>query len=682
MRRGGGGVDPSVDATVGMRSGAAARVLVVEPRETGLHDLGTAAALARLGPEARAETVHDGAVLRARLAKAPYDLVVVDQALGAEALAIAGTLRETGPPVVFVCRDPDEGAALEALRRGAADCVVASADYLEVLPVVALEQIRRWRAARERSETERRLRWLERLPEVVVEAIPTALAVLDPQRAIVTANPAFGRLVGASPEAMRGEALSAVLPAVLSTGGVEEALRAAEHGGGARPSLVRVGEGPERAYDVRAARIGEGRLLLLLSEVTEVEALLRQFGELRRYHENVIQNLNSALVVVDREGRVTYANPTAEAVLGAEAGSMDGQSIFAWFPERERDELVVRRTLSTGARFRGAEAVAARPDGRLVPIGISCAPLVDEKGDRQGAVAIFQDLSEIKQLQRQVLQTEKLASIGQLAAGVAHEINNPMGFVHANLYQLSEYLGDLGRVWERVEGLRKAVAAWPRVPARLRAAAAELDAVIEEVEASFLLDDMGKAVHESLEGSERIRHIVQDLRAFSYQDTAERTLADVNKALDSTANIVWTMMKHSVVLTKQYEELPPVLCYPMQLKQVFMNLLVNAYQAIEERLAAEGGRAEIRLRTRCRDGGVAIEVSDNGSGIEPALQDRIFDPFFTTKEVGVGTGLGLSTSYQLVKRHGGSLSVRSERGRGATFEVWLPLDEDDAGSAV
>lgn len=658
-----------------MVSGPAVRVLVVEPRESDPRHPGTAAALARLGPEARSETVHDAAALRASLSRQPHDLVVVDQALGEDALRIVEALRDTGPPVVFVCRESDDTAALEAFRRGAADCITGSAHDGQVLAVVALEQIQRWRAARERGETQRRLRWLEQLPEAVVEAIPTALAVLDAQRTIVTANPAFARLAGASQQELRGKPLATALPAPFAGAGVERALRAAERGERGRPCLVRVGDVPACAYDVRAAPIGEGRLLLLVSEVTEIEDLLQQFGALRRYHEHVIQNMNSALLALDPEGRVTYANPTAEAVLGAEAGSMEGQSIFSWFPERERQDLVVRRTLDAGARFRGAEAVAVRPDGRRVPIGISCAPLVDERGERLGAVVIFQDLSEIKQLQRQVLQTEKLASIGQLAAGVAHEINNPMGFIHANLYQVCEYLGDLGRVWERIEALRKAVAVSPRAPSRLRAAAAELDVMIEEVDASYLLDDMGKALRESLEGSERIRHIVQDLRAFSHQDTAERTLSDVNKALDSTANIVWTMMKHSVVLTKQYEELPPVRCYPMQLKQVFMNLLVNAYQAIEERVASDGGRGEIRLRTHCRDGGVAIEVSDNGSGIDPSVQDRIFDPFFTTKEVGVGTGLGLSTSYQLVKRHGGSLRVRSGRNRGATFEVWLPLDE-------
>jgi signal transduction histidine kinase len=151
-------------------------------------------------------------------------------------------------------------------------------------------------------------------------------------------------------------------------------------------------------------------------------------------------------------------------------------------------------------------------------------------------------------------------------------------------------------------------------------------------------------------------------------------LADVNRALDSTANIVWAMMKHSVVLTKSYDELPPIPCYPMRLQQVFMNLLMNANQAIEEQVARRGGRGEIKLRTVLEDDGVRVTVSDNGVGIAPDALPRIFDPFFTTKEIGDGTGLGLSTSYQLIELHGGTMGVESEPGSGTSFEVWLPLE--------
>jgi two-component system NtrC family sensor kinase len=394
---------------------------------------------------------------------------------------------------------------------------------------------------------------------------------------------------------------------------------------------------------------------------------------LGRAARDVIEHMNSALLVLDRRGEVTFANPTATQLLGSDGESLAGRPFGRWFPGVPRGQLLVQRTLERGEKLRGAETMVTRADGRAIPIGLSAAPLLGAHGEPDGAIVIFQDLTEIKQLERQLLQREKMASIGQLAAGVAHEINNPMGFIHANLSQLGEYLDDLRRVWESLAALRKAGLS---ASGEVLAAAEAAEGVIGEVDAEFLLRDFGTAVRESLEGAQRIRAIVQDLRSFSHRDSEEKVYADVNKALDSTAHIVWTMMKHSARLSKHYSELPPVLCFPMQLQQVFMNLLMNAYQAIEERKARDGAPGEIRLRTELAGGGIRIVVADNGIGMTPEVQRRIFDPFFTTKDVGVGTGLGLSTSYQIVRRHGGRLAFESQRGAGTTFSVWLPLDDE------
>jgi two-component system NtrC family sensor kinase len=325
------------------------------------------------------------------------------------------------------------------------------------------------------------------------------------------------------------------------------------------------------------------------------------------------------------------------------------------------------------------EASLRRGERERILVALSCAPLLDAEGRRLGAVLLFQDLTEMHRLQRQVLQQEKMASIGQLAAGIAHEINNPMGFVHANLLQMAEYVSDLTRAWEAVGELRKAASAGD--PGELAAAAQRLSGLAAELDVDFVLADLAKAVRESQEGAERIRHIVQDLRVFSHA-RGERAPADLNRCLDSTANIVWTTLKHTVRLEKDYGELPPVPCQPIEIQQVFMNLLVNAYQAIRARGAPPGDQGEwgvIRLRTRACEGGVVVAVSDTGVGIPPEHHDRIFDPFFTTKEVGEGMGLGLSTSWDIVRRHGGRLSMQSDPERGTTFEVFLPLGEGRTG---
>jgi PAS domain S-box-containing protein len=437
--------------------------------------------------------------------------------------------------------------------------------------------------------------------------------------------------------------------------------------------IIDLEPGAEREHWQEALR-REGRPVLVAG--AQEGSAPRRLRELGPYDDEILQNMNSALLVIDTDGCITACNPPAELILGERADALRGRSVRRWFAGDPPGEDWVARTLAQGVRFRGAESLITRTDGTRVPIGISCAPIVDSDGARLGVVATFQDLTEIKQLQRQVLQAEKMASIGQLAAGVAHEINNPMGFIHANLFQMAEYVADLRRVFSAVDELRKAVA--KGAAAEVSEAAGRLDACAEETQIEFLLSDLGKAIRESQEGSERIRHIVQDLREFSHLDTGERVLADINQCLDSTANIVWPMMKHLVVLEKEFQQLPSVACFPMQLKQVFMNLLVNAFQAIEEKIGGSSETGRIRLRTQVRGDSVAVMVSDTGAGIASENLQRIFDPFFTTKKVGVGTGLGLSTCYSILRRHGGSISVESQVGRGSTFEVLLPIEDVEA----
>ena len=515
-------------------------------------------ALAQLGGEVEIELVRDADSAVAASVRA--DLVLVDRAASDVSTPMLEALGKSGPPIVNVTAEAGEGSALEAFRSGAADCVRVGPDYADVLPVVVLEQVRRWRKQRAKGVAERQIR------------------------------------------------------------------------------------------------------------------------DLQHYNENIIQNLNSALLVVDAEGRIVTANTTAEEILAAESGGLVGRCVWDWLADETPEQSVIGRVLGEGLRFKGRETKLRLDDGSLLPIGISCSPLVVEPGgegelEGRAAVAIFQDLSEVKRLQRQVLQTEKMASIGQLAAGVAHEINNPMGFIHANLFQMTEYLGDLRQAWERVDDLQKAILNATGEAEGLdavRAASESLAAVTQDLGLDFVQADFAKAVRESQDGAERIRHIVKDLRDFSHQGSDECSEADVNLCLDSTASIAWTMMKHSVVLDKEYCDLPPIRCYPSQLKQGFMNLLVNAYQAIEEKLG-DSGMGRIELRSQREGDGVAISIRDTGTGIPARDQARIFDPFFTTKDVGAGTGLGLATSYNIVRRHGGRIDVTSEPGEGATFKVWLPL---------
>ena len=277
----------------------------------------------------------------------------------------------------------------------------------------------------------------------------------------------------------------------------------------------------------------------------------------------------------------------------------------------------------------------------------------------------------------QLLQSEKMSAIGQLAAGVAHELNNPIGFVHSNLGTLGEYVEELLAIdaaYRRVEEL----------PAL--AGSSALDEVRRLKAASdhaYLVEDLPKLIHESKEGLERVHKIVLDLRDFSRVGESEWQWTDIQKGLESTINIVWNELKYKADVERQYTPLPPIRCLASQLNQVFMNLLVNAAQAIET-----SGRIVIRTGTDAASGDTAdagaavwVEIEDSGRGMAPEVQKRLFEPFYTTKPVGKGTGLGLSISFAIVARHHGRIEFRSEVGRGTTFRITLPIDASQADSA-
>ena len=277
--------------------------------------------------------------------------------------------------------------------------------------------------------------------------------------------------------------------------------------------------------------------------------------------------------------------------------------------------------------------------------------------------ARIRDLSELnlklKETQGQLLQSEKLASIGQLAAGVAHEINNPIGFVYSNLGTLQRYLTDL-------LGL---IAAYESAESNIADAVVieQLQAMKKKADLVFLREDITALMSESRDGITRVKDIVQNLKDFSHADAGDEWhWATLQQGLDSTLNIVWNELKYKCEVVKEYAVIPDIECLPSQLNQVFMNMLVNAGHAIEE-------RGTITIRTGTEQDQVWVEIEDTGKGIEPQNLKRIFDPFFTTKPVGTGTGLGLSLTYNIVQKHNGRLEVDSVVGQGTRFRIWLPI---------
>ena len=289
--------------------------------------------------------------------------------------------------------------------------------------------------------------------------------------------------------------------------------------------------------------------------------------------------------------------------------------------------------------------------------------------------ALLQTNEELTELNRKLsdaqdklVQSEKLASIGQLAAGVAHEINNPIGFIFSNFGTLEKYLAQLFDMLAAYEEAEAGLAGTP--------AAERLRKMREDIELDYLKEDIPSLMTESKDGIQRVRKIVQDLKDFSRVDARQEwEWVNLHTGIDSTLNIVNNEIKYKADVVKEYGPLPDVECLPSELNQVFMNLLVNAAHAVNTE------RGTITIRTGVEGSDAWVEIADNGCGIPAENLKRIFDPFFTTKAIGKGTGLGLSLSYGIVKKHGGRIEVASEVGHGTTFRVTIPLKRSTGAPA-
>ncbi|NEP00591.1 MAG: HAMP domain-containing protein [Symploca sp. SIO2E9] len=284
---------------------------------------------------------------------------------------------------------------------------------------------------------------------------------------------------------------------------------------------------------------------------------------------------------------------------------------------------------------------------------------------------LTQALQELKQTQSQLIQSEKMSSLGQLVAGVAHEINNPVNFIFGNLKYARDYTKEL---LELVELYQQH---YPN-------SAAEIQERMEEIEIDFLATDLPKIMSSMQLGVDRIRNIVLSLRSFSRVDEAQMKAVDIHEGINSTLLILNNRLKRSIEVIKQYGSLPLIECYPAQINQVFMNILANAIDALEESVAynkqpqenvnRQLKKLQIVIKTALVDKNqIRVSIRDNGSGISPQIKDKVFEPFFTTKNEGKGTGLGLSISYEIIDKHCGKIEVISEPGEGTEFVIYLPI---------
>ena len=390
--------------------------------------------------------------------------------------------------------------------------------------------------------------------------------------------------------------------------------------------------------------------------------------------DQVLESALEGVMVTRPDGVIVRVNHAFTAITGysaAEARGLTPRLLRSGEHGRAFYDRMWTSILEEGCWH--GELINRRKDGSLYPQSLSITKIHDSDGMLTHLVGVFTDLTEHKIAQGKLAeahdrllqsekmaavgQLEKMAAIGQLATGVAHEVDNPVGFALSNLGLLGKYADDLQRLLD----------AYEQGGSPSSECAARVERIKKEIGYPELCADLKRLVDESLEGLDRVRRIIFDLKDFARPGEPNWQCCDLHQGLESTLNIVWHEIKHKAKVEKRYGELPLVNCAPSQINQVFMNLLLNAAQAIEE-------YGRIIIRTGCDAETVWVEVSDNGTGIAPENVARVFEPFFTTKPGGQGTGLGLSLSYSIVQRHHGRIEVRAQPGGGCCFRVTLPID--------
>ena len=415
-----------------------------------------------------------------------------------------------------------------------------------------------------------------------------------------------------------------------------------------------------------------GRVADLRREHEELSRVYSLVATAKKEWEGTIDRVDDMLFLADPDRRIRRCNRTFREFIGRTYAEILGQPFDRLLAEAGVDvepsfdhpvECFHERTGKwfVVAHYPFGEVGGGGPLPTIVTIHDSTELKKAAEELTRKNLRLNETLAALKRSQAKVLHQEKMASIGQLAAGVAHEINNPIGFINSNLSTLGKYLSRLSG-YLAVQAECIAAGAPPELVESVRQQQARL-------KIDYIVKDLEDLVRESLEGAERVRSIVADLKSFSRVDESEFQRADINECLRSTINIVWNEIKYKATLKKELGEIPRTRCYPQQMNQVFMNLLVNAAHAIEN-------QGIITVRSWEEDGYVCVSVADTGHGIPEENLNRIFEPFFTTKEVGKGTGLGLSITYDIVKKHNGEITVRSEPGKGTEFTVRIPVVEE------
>jgi PAS domain S-box-containing protein len=530
--------------------------------------------------------------------------------------------------------------------------------------VVVVRDVSEQRAATEALEE--RLSWLRRQ----FDAAGMGVVLVDRDGIVLDANPAMAELLGVDdlrgshfgdhthPDdfALDWRSFHSVLDAVVERDEIEH-------------RLVRSDGQLLWVKNTRTVILDpDGTPAHVVSLVEDVSERRQAAEALRRSEERyraVIGGINQVVYQVDAEGRWSFLSHAWEDLTGLSVDESLGIPFWDHVHPDDRDKAIegFRHLVANGTAMTGHHLRMRTAAGVDRVISVRARPLTDEDGRVTGATGILDDVTERQQEELAVRHAQKLESVGRLAAGIAHEINTPVQFVGDNLHFLRDSFATLfdrlrrGPLGEGGEGGVGGVG----------------DDGEDDDELAFLAEEVPQAIEQSLEGVQRVASIVRAMKAFGHPDQPEQHAADLNEAIRNTITVARNEHKYVADVVTELGDLPPVVCHPGDLNQVFLNLLVNAAHAIGDAVG-DGGRGTITVRTWVEGDEVAVSVSDDGTGIPEDVRARMFDPFFTTKEPGRGTGQGLALARSIVvDKHGGRIDVDTEVGRGTTFVLHLPI---------
>ncbi len=601
-----------------------------------------------------------------------HDVVLLDYHLGSHSgvdiLRKAVALGCTAP-IIMLTAEEDRKIDMETMKLGAAD-------YLIKMQVNAVLLERSIRYAIERKRAEQNVLNSEKKYRTLFDRIADPIFIFDKDNNhFVDCNESALRIYGYS----RDE-LKTMTPYDLHP---PEDLAKVQQNIGMRNTdkpntyehLTKAGKriiveilSDEIEYQSRPAWISIARDV---TERTKADQLLRKtYAET----ELLLSSISSILIGVSPGDRITHWNAAAEETFGISSAKAIGlpflnvnirwnwPGIFEKISDcRDREEP----THLEEVRY-------TKPDSKDGFLAMTINPILNDKYIHKGYLLIADEITENKILEAQLSQAQKLESIGQLAAGIAHELNTPIQYIGDNARFLQDSFDELGQVLRKnTEFLAATKESEPS-----QTLIDEVKKVIEDADLDYLAGEIPSAIQQSLEGVDRVASIVRAMKEFSHPGTEEKTLSDINKALENTITVAKNEWKYlAEVHTDFAEALPPVLCLLGELNQVFLNIIVNATHAIGNKEGSTDEKGIIKIMTRHDDHEIEIAISDTGSGIPKEIQDRIFDPFFTTKEVGKGTGQGLAISHNVVvNKHGGKLTFETEAGHGTTFRIHLPIN--------